>query len=150
MIVMAVVGILSGLVITVINPAQLRARSRDATRIADLKKIQTTLELRFADLRNYPSSPSWQAVSVVLASPLASYYSGALPVDPLSTNNLTFSSCGTNFRYSYRSASGSNYVLVAKMETTAVDYAACSSVSNCITTYGCNCASYCHAVQNPF
>ena len=148
MIVMAVVGILSGLVITVINPAQLRARSRDAIRVADLKKIQTALELRFADFRNSPATPAgWMTVPAALAAPLSSYYSGTLPVDP-NGFSATFS-CTNNFGYYYRSG-GSNYVLVAKMETTSVDYVPCNKVSNC-TTYGCSsCTTNCHAVQNPF
>ena len=50
------VSILAGLLISVINPQGLRAKARDSQRKADLKQIQTALELYFADNRQYPSS----------------------------------------------------------------------------------------------
>ena len=153
LIVVSVIGILSGLIISVINPTKLRARARDSQRIADLKKIQTALELRFSDTRNYPTSASFARVTTSLTSLSPGYYNGSLPVDPNGYTALY--SCGGNYDYNYKTnAAGSIYVIVAKMETTSVDYETCNLVRNCKPApdpnLGCNCSTLCHAVQNPF
>ena len=52
LVVIAIIGILSTLAVVALNNA--RAKSRDAKRVADIKQIQTAMELRFADLDGYP------------------------------------------------------------------------------------------------
>jgi prepilin-type N-terminal cleavage/methylation domain-containing protein len=52
LVVIAIIGLLSTLAVVALNSA--RAKSRDAKRIADVKEIQTALELYYADNNAYP------------------------------------------------------------------------------------------------
>ncbi len=54
LVVIAIIGLLSTLSIVALNQA--RARSRDARRLADIKQIQTALEMYYNDLAGYPAS----------------------------------------------------------------------------------------------
>jgi len=54
LVVIAIIGLLSTLSILALNTA--RARARDAKRIADVKQIQTALEMFFNDTGDYPAS----------------------------------------------------------------------------------------------
>lgn len=153
MLVVVLIGILSGLTLSIINPSSQRARARDSQRVADLKKIQTALELKFSDSRAYPVAGSWLVVNNSnLGNIVTDGYISALPADPKYSG--TFSTCPSDanetvtYNYSYRS-DGVSYVLVARMETGSFDYSKCSSLTKC-TTYNCNCSARCHAVQNPF
>jgi prepilin-type N-terminal cleavage/methylation domain-containing protein len=53
LVVIAIIGLLSTLAVVALNSA--RQKSRDAKRVADIKQIQTALELYFADQNSYPS-----------------------------------------------------------------------------------------------
>jgi type II secretion system protein G len=52
LVVIAIIGLLSTLAVVALNNA--RAKGRDAKRVADVKSIQTALELYFADNSTYP------------------------------------------------------------------------------------------------
>ncbi|MFH1427616.1 MAG: prepilin-type N-terminal cleavage/methylation domain-containing protein [Patescibacteria group bacterium] len=52
LVVIAIIGLLSTLAVVALNNA--RQKSRDARRIADIKQIQTALELYFNDQNGYP------------------------------------------------------------------------------------------------
>ena len=148
LLVIVIIGILSAVTLSVINIPGIRAKTRDSQRIADLKKIQTGLELYFADRRSYPSSTSWRVMN---SSVLPSDYLENIPKDP-NGNTTVFSSCNTSsFAYSYKTnSSGALYVLVANMEVDSSSYQKCSAVSNC-GSLGCgSCSGKCYAVQNPF
>ena len=54
LVVIAIIGLLSTLSIIALNQA--RARSRDARRLADIKQMQTALEMYYNDNNKYPSS----------------------------------------------------------------------------------------------
>ena len=54
MVVIAIIGLLSTLAVVALNNARLK--SRDARRVADVKQIQTALELYFNDCGIYPSA----------------------------------------------------------------------------------------------
>lgn len=58
LIVIAIIGILSSLLITVVNPSVQLKRSRDSHRKSDLKLIQAGLELYRSDQGSYPSPNS--------------------------------------------------------------------------------------------
>jgi prepilin-type N-terminal cleavage/methylation domain-containing protein len=64
LVVVAVVGVLSGLVIVVLDPAHFRNQAQDSRRISDLGNIQATLELSFADDNQYPTVAEFAALSV--------------------------------------------------------------------------------------
>jgi len=52
LVVIAIIGLLSTLAVVALNNA--RSKGRDAKRVADIKTIQTALELYFADSNGYP------------------------------------------------------------------------------------------------
>lgn len=52
LVVIAIIGLLSTLAVVALNSA--RQKSRDSKRVADVKQIQTALELYFADNNGYP------------------------------------------------------------------------------------------------
>jgi len=52
LVVIAIIGLLSTLAVVALNSA--RQKSRDSKRVADMKQVQTALELYFADENGYP------------------------------------------------------------------------------------------------
>lgn len=146
LVVITVLGVLSGVMLGLINIRGIRAKSRDSQRQTDLAKVQTALELYFADYRIYPTSASW-----VLAKDIPSLvpnYISVLPTDPSSFTGTN--PCGTEFGYLYKTdATGSKYVLTAYMEVTTPDAShTCSALSNC-GGLGCSCGAPCYGIQNP-
>lgn len=57
--VIAIVGVLSSSVVALINPVKQLQKTKDSQRKADLKQIQTALELYRADLGVYPTTASY-------------------------------------------------------------------------------------------
>lgn len=62
LVVIAIIGLLSTLAVVALNSA--RQKSRDSKRVADIKQVQTALELYFADQNGYPT----EAAQVILGS----------------------------------------------------------------------------------
>ena len=60
----AIVGVLMGVVVAVLNPATFFGRGRDSRRLSNLAEIQTTLELSFADNNRYPTVAEFAALTV--------------------------------------------------------------------------------------
>lgn len=169
MLVVLIIGVLSGLMLGVINIPGIQSKSRDARRIGDIKKIQTALELYFSDFRGYPTKTSWQNVSSG-ASPLSSVisptYINKVPEDPKKgTNAPAGVSCfnGTAaYGYYYITNScvpagsclSGKYVLGTIMEVSgsATDNL-CSNLGNCTgasPAINCQCAgAYCYGAENP-
>ena len=54
LVVIAIIALLSTLAVVSLNNA--RAKARDATRVSDIKQMQTALELYFADQQGYPGA----------------------------------------------------------------------------------------------
>jgi general secretion pathway protein G len=113
LVVIAIVGLLSTLAVVALNSA--RQRSRDAKRVADIRQIQTALELGYSETGNYPaaasavtlgtgsqlvlcntgSSAAWQATQGACGG--GTVYMGLVPSNPTPNGAA----------YSYTSASGS-------------------------------------------
>lgn len=163
LIVVLIISILAGLLLSVINPIGIRKKTRDSQRKSDLKRIQTALELYYADYRAYPLSTNYvvagasgTAVQTALANNVNGNYLNEVPRDPKGLEGDTtyqgaFSCGSTKADYSYRSdATGSSYVLVSTMEVdTSASESTCgslnnSSVLNCSTTQ-----PNCYGVENP-
>jgi prepilin-type N-terminal cleavage/methylation domain-containing protein len=151
-----IIAILAGTVISVINIPRIQARSRDSRRVGDIKRMQTALELHFADNRSYPDfSTSWVEVNTAgFSTAMASYISDT-PQDPRNGESSGVSCFGSgNYGYWYRTtAGGATYVLgtIVEMAETAEDDM-CSSVPNCANAaYACPTATAtrCYCVQNP-
>ncbi|MEI6529753.1 MAG: prepilin-type N-terminal cleavage/methylation domain-containing protein [Candidatus Falkowbacteria bacterium] len=92
LVVIAIIGLLSTLSIVALNQA--RARSRDARRIADVKQIQTALEMYYNDLGQYPTSLT--AGSNISSSTVV--YMDIVPKPPLPADNAA---CSNTILYTY-------------------------------------------------
>jgi prepilin-type N-terminal cleavage/methylation domain-containing protein len=159
LVVILLIGILSGVIISVINVKGLRSKSRDSQRMADLAKIQTALELYFNDNRAYPLSATnvWATVATSLTTALQTGgYINNIPTDPTRTGTA-FNPCAatTNLDYWYRgNATGSRYILAANTEVaSSATTSACSNLRNWSPTgpnMGCGTAANCYGVENPF
>lgn len=153
LIVILLIGVLSGVLLGVINVGGIRAKSRDARRVADLKKVQNALELYFQDYRAYPAT-SWGAISAQLGVLETGEYINKLPTDPVPAGTAA-SPCvaTTNYDYWYI-GTAKDYVLATNMEvvSSATDAGPCSGLNNwtwaddtCTPITG-----NCYGVENPF
>lgn len=113
LVVIGVIGLLSTIVSVAMGNARLKAR--DARRMADLKQLQTALELYYTDLNSYPTGAAvhlgsdtnavclnnngWQATGC------ANPYMAAVPTDP---NVGSF--------YTYTLSASSTYMVNATLE----------------------------------
>jgi type II secretion system protein G len=153
LVVVLVIGALSGILLGVINSSGIRGKARDAQRKADLKKIQTALELYFADNRTYPQSASgaFELVTsgTTMVTVLEAGYIDPVPSDPKGVASSEASPCGSpeEYRYNYRS-SGPTYLLTAIMEvSTSNDDSECGSLVGCGAGYATS--DVCYVVRNP-
>ena len=97
LVVVAIIGLLATLSIVALNTA--RAKARDARRVADIKQIQTALELYYNDTGLYPT----------LIASLSPAYMGTVPAGPTPADNPTL--CATS-TYSYTpTSSNASYTL---------------------------------------
>lgn len=71
LIVISIIGILSSVVLVSLNSA--RAKSRDARRFADVRQIQTALELFYNDNTNYPDDAGVGALMTDGVPPFNTY-----------------------------------------------------------------------------
>ncbi len=94
LVVIAIIGLLSTLSVLALNTA--RARSRDAKRVADIKQIQTALELYYNDVGLYP--PTVSSGSAIATG--SSVYMQIVPAAPTPADGTNCS--GTN-AYAYTS-----------------------------------------------
>jgi general secretion pathway protein G len=119
LVVIAIIGILSTLAVVALRNA--RQKARDAKRIADVKQIQTALELYFNDRNSYPVAATaitlGDATHDVLCDTAAGFqgdttgcdttYMGLVPDAPTPPAGNT---------YSYTSADGSTYSITFNLE----------------------------------
>jgi general secretion pathway protein G len=104
LVVIAIIGLLSTMTVYAINVARMKAR--DTKRLADIKQIQTALELYYDDNGAYPAFYAYTRSSNCgtnwcnLETALAPYLKD-LPRDPLGLQDV--------HRYYYDADSGDNY-----------------------------------------
>ena len=154
--VVAVIGVLSGILLAIINPRGFRAKARDGQRVADLKKIQTGLELYFADNRLYPPS-GWVRItgSDAVSALLSPAYINIVPIDPVQSGSSN-DACSnpTEYRYNYKTDGvGTKYILTAITEVETSNNGFECNVLNNWGALGCG-GSYatsdvCYGVENP-
>ena len=94
LVVIAIIGLLSTLAVVALGSA--RTKARDSKRLADLKQLQTALELYYTDNNAYPPAPSPRLLgdannaclnaSGFAATGCSSPYMGQVPTDPKSGN----------------------------------------------------------------
>jgi prepilin-type N-terminal cleavage/methylation domain-containing protein len=92
LVVIAIIGLLSTLSIVALNNARMRAR--DAVRIADVKQIQTALELYYTDVGRYPATLTF-GTGKIENTTTTIVYMGQVPNNPLPADGA----CATNFDY---------------------------------------------------
>jgi len=111
LVVIAVIGLLSGMV--VISITQAKAKSRDARRVADINTIVTALNLYHNDYNAYPIYDGYiedQTNTLAIELVGAGTISG-LPIDPLNSGN---------YRYYYQSTAGRDFYMEYYLETTSM------------------------------
>ncbi len=79
MVVIAIIGLLSGIIVASLSTA--KQASRDAKRIADMNGIKLALSLYYNDNNKYPPT---------LATLLTGGYLPAVPKDPMNTGNYVY------------------------------------------------------------
>ncbi len=126
LVVIAIIGLLSTVAVVSLNSA--RTKSRDAKRVADVKQIQTALELYFNDTNAYPVEETATALGITGKTILttdgfkgaagATTYMGLIPLDPIPG---TPSACKdadtetTNCTYAYKTAAATANPTAYKM-----------------------------------
>ncbi|MFA5159875.1 MAG: FISUMP domain-containing protein [Candidatus Omnitrophota bacterium] len=81
LVVIAIIGILTTIAVVALNNA--RAKARDAKRVADIKQVQTALELFFNDNNRYPTAAEFNSGSLFSTSSLGTTtYMAAIPNTP--------------------------------------------------------------------
>ncbi|MFA6410996.1 MAG: hypothetical protein WCW26_05495, partial [Candidatus Buchananbacteria bacterium] len=121
-VVIAIIGLLSTLAVVALNSA--RQKARDAKRVADIKQVQTALELYFNDNTQYPAATGDLGVGTMkclggggfasAASEAAcsgTTYMGLIPSNPTPT-------AATAGVYSYSSDGGDSYSITFGLEGT--------------------------------
>ncbi|MGE5425828.1 MAG: prepilin-type N-terminal cleavage/methylation domain-containing protein [Bacillota bacterium] len=101
LVVIAIIGLLSTLSVLALNSA--RARSRDAKRIADVKQMQTALEMYYNDNNDYPATSPGLAALASTTPPLLR----VVPKAPLPADGTCTDADGSN-RYVYARQAGAS------------------------------------------
>ena len=108
LVVIAIIGLLATLSVLALNNA--RAKSRDAKRVADIKQIQTALELYFNDKQAYPDALTVGGSITSTSTTGTSTYMQVLPNSP-TPNVPGVKGCGgSNYTYD-ADKTGSTYTL---------------------------------------
>ncbi len=121
LVVIAIIGLLSTLAVVSLNNA--RTKSRDARRVADVKQIQTALELYFTDASLYPTNATDGTADVIQTNCLSTgggfaatcsgavTYMGQVPTNP-GPNGSDYTYLATNPGGTY----GDSYTLTYTLE----------------------------------
>lgn len=128
LVVIGVVGVLTGALVAVLNPVQFFKQGRDGRRLSDLTTIQSALEQYFSQNDSYPATGGVPFGSVWTSGGIT--YLKTVPNDPDSTATYEYCASGTP---------PSSYEVCATMEAAPLPsdckpaaYAPCSK--NCCLT----------------
>ncbi len=106
LVVIAIIGILATISVLALNNA--RAKSRDAKRIADVKQMQTALELYFNDMNRYPLTSEFTGSISSTSTYGTTTYMANIPTAPTPSDG---SCSNSDNSFAYTSADGSSYTL---------------------------------------
>lgn len=110
LVVIAIIGLLSGIV--AISIKSVKAKSRDAQRVANINSIATSLSMYYNDHNAYPIYDGYIIGSDTLSIALKETGTIAtVPIDPSNTGD---------YRYYYQSTDGEDYYLQYYLETTSI------------------------------
>lgn len=134
--VIGVLGVLSAIVLAVLNPLEQFNKSQDARRKGDLAQIQRGLEVYYNDFQKYPpvyQAPNINRISTDGTSSTAVAwgsdwrpYMDILPLDPKVAKSYAY----------WADAAGQSYVLFAALDRGSKDPQACNGGSACARTVG--------------
>ncbi len=127
LVVVAIISILASALMVGLGGA--RKKARDARRISDLRTVQSSLEVYYAQNNLYPMVDGWDDLKDALSS-----ITSQLPQDPLPG--------GQNYNYTYCD-NGQQYVMQAHLEDAKncpANYKA-PDVTNCSTDLDCDCTA---------
>ena len=108
LVVIAIIGLLSTLSLVALNVA--RQKARDAMRTADIRGIQTALELYYNDRGSYPGTVSTNS-SIASGTPVVTYM-GVVPANPTPGNDGDCSTTATQKDFAYTYDNPSSYHIV--------------------------------------
>ncbi len=136
LVVIAIIGLLATISVIALNNA--RAKARDAKRVADVKQIQTALELFFNDKSRYPTPTEFNSGSISSTSTNGTTtYMAIIPTPP----NPPDGNCSSTSAYSYSASSdGNSYTLSYCLGGTTGSLAA---GSQCATPAGISIGAAC-------
>ena len=121
LVVIAIIGLLSSIVLVTIGPV--RAKARDSKRQSDIRQISLAMEMAMSDsaLSQYPAVTAVTSRLSAIASPFATYMA-TLPQDPgggssiaCTTDDILELSVGGYCAYT--TSAGSSYCIYAKLST---------------------------------
>ncbi|MEI7451662.1 MAG: LamG-like jellyroll fold domain-containing protein [Candidatus Falkowbacteria bacterium] len=139
LVVIAIIGILATIAVVALQNA--RAKARDARRIADVKQMQTALELFFNDKQRYPTIDEFAAGSIYSTSTLGTTtYMAIIPTPPTPADGACNAS-QNNFVYK-NSSDGNSYTI---SYCVGGPVGTLSSGANCATPAGINSGANCAA-----
>lgn len=122
LVVISIIGLLSTL--AVVSFGNARKKSRDTKRVADIKSIQTGLELYFADNDGYPVTTEGITLGPGAKKLLCNSTTGFEDTDACSGSATLYiyvpKDPGTNSSYVYTSASAMSYTITFKTEQSDV------------------------------
>ncbi|MBD3247827.1 prepilin-type N-terminal cleavage/methylation domain-containing protein [Candidatus Falkowbacteria bacterium] len=106
LVVIAIIGILSTLSVIALNNA--RQKSRDARRVADVKQVQTALELYFNDESRYPdpTDVTFDGASSIVGPTSSTTYMAVVPQAPQPYGD---GPCSGGDNYEYTQATTDTY-----------------------------------------
>lgn len=125
LVVIAIIGLLATLAVVALNNA--RQKSRDATRVSDIKQIQTSLELYFNDLGAYPAEATAVTLGgssddcfdedgfVATCDSGGTTYMAIVPANP-TPNGANYSYCSSATAGGACAASTASYTLTFTLE----------------------------------
>ncbi len=128
LVVIAIIGLLSTLSVVALSSA--REKARNARRVADIKQVQTALELYYNDNNSYPTSVDFSGSGTIANAGIT--YMTAVPVNPTPWSE---GGC-TNSNYIYETADVNTYSIYYCISdntggiTAGVNHATPASISN--------------------
>jgi prepilin-type N-terminal cleavage/methylation domain-containing protein len=104
LVVIAIIGLLASLSLVALNSA--REKARNSRRMTDIKQIQTALELRYNEEKNYPTSLDFGGSGQIANSDSSTVYMDQVPSNPeprddgdCADANYTYSTANANTTY---------------------------------------------------
>lgn len=153
LVVVLIIVAMSGILLGTLNSGGIRSKSRDNQRKADLRRIQTALELYYQTNRHYPGDSSWIMISSsssVMRDLVNGNFIDSIPSDPSHELVSDSSPCTAwqNNRYNYR-RNNYGYDLTAMMEVAASNDDSVCPANICTPNMSATIRNYCYYMTNP-